>query len=402
MLFFCERHPNLVFYLLRDRIHIYYITDLYTRNMIQDKMNRRDFTKRMTMAGAGLLAFQVPAPGQEGPPKKLGVALVGLGGYSTGQLAPALQETQYCQLSGIVTGTPAKEKIWAEKYNIPQKNIYNYENFDTIADNPDIDIVYVVLPNAMHAEYTIRAAQAGKHVICEKPMAISVQECRQMIDACNEAGIKLSIGYRLHFDPYNLEVMRLGQDKIFGQLLYVNTAAGYQIKNNWDQWRLKKELAGTGALGNMGVYAIQGAIYTVGENPITVTAQEFKTKPEKFKEVDETVTMQFEFPGGTVANLQTSHNARMNRLYAAAENGWFELQPFSPYNGQQGRTSEGLLEFKPVNQQALQMDEFAYCVLNDKPTKVPGEMGMRDVQIIEAILQSIDTGRKVKLDNLVF
>lgn len=375
-------------------------------NIISDKIishiSRRDFTRRITAASAGVLTLHAPAVWQEQPATKLGVALVGLGSYSTGQLAPALQETQYCQLSGIVTGTPAKEKEWAQKYNIPKKNIYNYDTFDNIADNPDIDIVYVVLPNAMHAEYTIRAAQAGKHVICEKPMAMNVQECREMIEACNKAGVKLSMGYRLHFDPYNLEIMRLGQEKVFGKLMYVNTAAGYQIKSNWDQWRLKKELAGTGALGNMGVYAIQGAIYAVGENPSYVIAQEFKTMPDKFKEVDETVTMQFEFPGGTVANLQTSHNARMNRLYAAAENGWFELQPFSQYNGLQGRTSEGPLEFKPVNQQALQMDDFAYCIQQDKPTKVPGEMGMRDVQIIEAILQSIDTGKKVPLENLAY
>ncbi len=366
------------------------------------EINRRAFTKSITTASAGLLTLPFPAVLQQRPPKKLGVALVGLGSYSTRQLAPALQETQYCQLTGIVTGTPEKEKIWADKYNIPQKNIYNYENFDTISDNPDIDIVYVVLPNAMHAEYSIRAAQAGKHVICEKPMAVSVEECQQMIDACTKANVMLSIGYRLHFDPYNLEIMRLGQEEVFGRLMYLNVSAGYQIKSNWDQWRLKKSLAGTGALGNMGVYAIQGAIYAVGKNPLSVSAQEFKTMPDKFAEVDETVTFQFEFPGGTVANLQTSHNARMNRLYAAAYEGWFELQPFSSYGGLQGRTHEGPIEFKPVNQQALQMDDFAYCIQNDKPTKVPGEMGMRDVQIIEAILESVDTGRKVELNNLAF
>lgn len=368
---------------------------------IASGINRRDFTKRITAASAGLLTLP-SMTWQKAPPEKLGVALVGLGSYSTNQLAPALLETKYCELRGIVTGTPAKEKIWAEKYNIPQKNIYNYENFDTIADNPDIDIVYVVLPNSMHAEYTIRAAEAGKHVICEKPMAITSEECQQMIDACKEANVMLSIGYRLHFDPYNKEVMRLGQEKVFGKIMYMNVSAGYQNKGNWDQWRMKKALAGTGALGNMGVYALQGALYTVGEQPLSVTAQEFKTMPDKFSEVDETVTFQFEFPGGTVANLQTSHNARMNRLYAAANDGWFELQPFSSSNGLIGRTHEGPMEFEPVYQQALQMDDFAYCILNDKPTKVPGEMGMRDVQIIEAILESIDTGRKVALENLAF
>lgn len=365
--------------------------------------SRRGFTKRVAAASAGLFTLTSTAFLQEKPGRKLGVALVGLGSYSSNQLAPALQQTRYCQLSGIVTGTPAKEKEWAQKYGIPAKSIYNYKNFDTIADNPAIDIVYVVLPNAMHAEYTIRAAEAGKHVICEKPMALSAQECQQMIDACHRAGVKLSIGYRLHFDPYNQAVMHLGQDQVYGKLKYVNTAAGYQITGNWDQWRMKKALAGTGALGNMGVYAIQAAIYAVGENPLYVRAQEFKTLPERFDEVDETVTMQFEFPGGTVANMQTSHNANMNRLYGSAERGWFELQPFSQYNGLQGSTSEGPLNFEPVNQQARQMDDFAQCILDDRPTPVPGEMGLRDIQIIEAILQSIDAGgEKVKLDKLAF
>ncbi len=148
----------------------------------------------------------------------MGIALVGLGGYSGGQLAPALQETEHCYLAGIVTGTPQKAIDWKAKYNIPDTNIYNYENFDEIVNNKDIDIVYVVLPNAMHAEYVIRAAKAGKHVICEKPMAITVEECDKMIAACKDAGKMLSIGYRLHFEPYNQEMMRLGTKKVFGKI----------------------------------------------------------------------------------------------------------------------------------------------------------------------------------------
>jgi glucose-fructose oxidoreductase len=370
------------------------------------EMNRRKFNQQLTLGlGAAALSPGLAysaSPRRDQQQKKLGIALVGLGSYSTGQLAPALQETTNCYLAGVVTGTPAKEKIWADKYNIPRKNIYNYDTFDNIADNPDIDIVYVVLPNSMHAEYTIRAAQAGKHVICEKPMAMNAAECQQMIDACRVAGVSLSIGYRLHFEPHNQEIMRLGQQQEMGPLNFIQCGAGYKMGDNWDQWRLKKALAGTGALGNMGVYAIQGAIYTVGANPLYVQAQEFKTMPEKFKEVDETVTFQFEFPGGIVANLQTSHNARTNQLYASAENGWFELYPFSPYGGIQGSSSRGPVEFPQVNQQARQMDDFADCILNNKKTRVPGEMGMRDVQIIEAILESIDNGRKVKLDRLAF
>lgn len=375
--------------------------------MSKHTISRRSFNRRLSMglstaALTPALACSASTMSEQ-PSEKLGIALVGLGSYSRGQLGPALKETQHCYLAGVVTGTPSKEKTWADEYNIPEKNIYNYENYDDIADNPDIDIIYVVLPNFMHAEYTIRAAQAGKHVICEKPMAMNVEECRQMINACNEAGVQLSMGYRLHFEPYNQEIMRLGQEEVMGKLNFIHCGAGYKMGDNWDQWRLKKELAGTGALGNMGVYAIQGAIYAVGKNPLYVRAQEFKTMPEKFKEVDETVTFQFEFPGGIVANLQTTHNARTNRLYASAEKGWFELQPFSSYGGLQGSSSQGPIEFQQVNQQARQMDAFAHCIKEGKPTSLPGEMGMRDMQIIDGILASIDQGgSKVPLENLAF
>ena len=168
-----------------------------------NKYSRRDFIKDISFGAATLtpaLSYLTACSPRKSK-DKLGVALVGLGNYSTDQLGPALQKTKNCYLAGIVTGTPAKERTWANKYNIPQKNIYNYQNFDNIASNPDIDIVYVVLPVSMHKEFTIRAAGAGKHVISEKPMAISVADCEEMISACRNAGKKLSIGYRLRFDP---------------------------------------------------------------------------------------------------------------------------------------------------------------------------------------------------------
>ena len=177
------------------------------------------------------------------PEKKLGIALVGLGGYSSGQLGPALQQTRNCYLAGIVTGTPSKAKDWSARYNIPAANIYNYENFDSIANNPAIDIVYVVLPIAMHKEYTVRAAKAGKHVICEKPMAISVSECEEMIAACRKANRMLSIGYRLHFEPFNKEMMRLGQQKVYGKILEIEAGnrseerrVGKECRSRWSPY----------------------------------------------------------------------------------------------------------------------------------------------------------------------
>lgn len=329
------------------------------------------------------------------PSRKLGIALVGLGKYSEGQLAPALEETSLCRLAGIVTGSPEKAEKWKKKYDIPDKNVYTYQTFDQIADNPDIDIVYVVLPNSMHAEYVVRAAQAGKHVITEKPMATSVADARKMIDACNKAGRKLSVGYRLHFEPYNREMMRLGQEEIYGPVKKIYAWNGQ--KEGYDTpWRLDRKLAGGGPLPDVGVYCLQGAIYTKGQVPIAVTAKYHpKTDLKKFREVEEGMDFQLHFADGSVAECKTSYNDEYNKLRGEAEKGWFELSPAYAYSGQEGQTRQGKMDFEKVNQQARQMDAFADCILNNKETTVPGEMGLRDVQLLEAIYRAADTGQKI-------
>ena len=367
-------------------------------------ISRRTFNTKLSqgLAGTALLSSMPLAHckniEQEG--KKLGVALVGLGSYSTGQLAPGLENAQHCYLAGVVTGTPAKEKVWMDKYNIPKKNVYNYENFDTIADNPDIDIVYVVLPNSMHAEFCIRAAKAGKHVICEKPMAVSVKECDAIILACKNANVKLSVGYRMQSDPYTNEVKRLIREKTFGNVQFVSGDAGYISRGNPDQWRLNHALSGGGALMNMGVYSIQSCIYGNGHNPTSVSAQEFSTRPEYFKDTDESITAQFEFPNGVVGHMFTSHNASANRLFTSFEKGWVELNPCHSYGPLSGRTSEGEeIKYPHKSQQMLQMDDFAKHILTGSTNVAPGEMGKRDMIIVEAIYKSIkEGGKKIPLD----
>ncbi len=328
--------------------------------------------------------------------KKLGVALVGLGYYAEFKLATALQETKNCKLVGIVTGTPAKAEKWKKQFNIPGKNVYNYQTFDRIIDNKDIDVVYVVLPNALHHEFVIRAAKAGKHVICEKPMAVSVKECEEMIAACKAAKVTLSIGYRLHFEPYNLEAARVGQKKVFGKVKIVETSMGFKIGDP-NQWRLKKALAGGGAMYDVGVYAIQGARYSTGEEPSFVTAQEIKTDPVKFKEVDETVMWQMEFPSGIVSSSITSYASNIERLFISAEEGWLELRPAYGYGPLSGRTSKGELNLPQINHQAAQMDGIAASILEGKESIVPGEEGLKDAKVMEAIYKSIETGKKVKV-----
>ena len=329
--------------------------------------------------------------------KKLGFALVGLGSLSTNQIAPALQKTKNCRLAGIVTGTPAKEKIWAEKYQIPKQNIYNYETFDRIKENPDIDVVYVVLPNGMHAEYTVRAAKAGKHVLCEKPMEVSVRKCEEMIAACKEARRMLAIGYRCQFVPYHQELMRLSREKVFGAVKLIEASFGFRIGDP-NQWRLKHALAGGGAMMDVGIYALQAARYVAGEEPIELFATETKTDKEKFREVDESIYWSMKFPSGAMANCGTTYLVNgYNRVMAAAEKGWFALDPAYSYDGLKGRTSKGEMDFPQIDHFATEMDDFADCIRNNRPTRVPGEEGLRDIRITTAIYESIKTGRTVKL-----
>ncbi|MEM9325040.1 MAG: Gfo/Idh/MocA family oxidoreductase [Bacteroidota bacterium] len=357
---------------------------------IESSLSRRSFIQKASVGAAALSVPELIIPYR---PKqdRVGVALVGLGNYSRGQLAPALQETSHAYLAGLVTGTPAKAEEWGKKHNIPKKNIYSYDNFDDIADNPDIDVVYIVLPNSMHAEYTIRAAEAGKHVICEKPMANSVEECRQMIAACKKANRQLSIGYRLHYEPFNQEMMRLGQEEVYGPLTHIEANFGFPIGDP-TQWRLRKDLAGGGAMMDVGVYCIQGARYTTGMEPLNVQAQEFKTDPVKFAEVDETITWQMEFPKGIICSSSTTYAFGVHRLWAYSKRQRFGISPAYGYDGKKGETPDGPMNFPQVREQANHMDDFAQCLKEDRPTRTPGEMGMQDLRIIEAIYESIRKG----------
>ena len=358
------------------------------------KFSRRNFIRTSALA-AGALALSpvlsALAVAKQG--KKLGIALVGLGYYSSGQLAPALQHTQNCYLAGIVTGTPSKAVEWAKKYNIPQKNIYNYQNFDEIAHNSDIDIVYVVLPVFLHKEFTIRAAQAGKHVICEKPMALNASDCRDMIAACKKANRLLSIGYRLHFEPHTMEVMRLGQQQILGKVTKIDTGNGFNYQGDPNAWRLKKAMAGGGGLMDMGIYSIQGTRYTLGQEPIAIKATQEKKRPDFFKEVDETVFWEMEFPGGFKTTGKSSYNNDWSYLKVEAEKGKFELDPAYGYGGIDGSVNGVKMPFPQMVQQAAQMDDFVTCVRNNKQSRVPGEEGLKDMMVVDAIYKSLDSGK---------
>lgn len=360
--------------------------------------SRRRFLGQLAVGAAGMTLGSRLWASPLVPRKKdkLGVALVGLGYYSTDLLAPALQLTEHCHLAGVVSGTPAKLKAWQEKHRLPDAALYDYANFDSIANNPAIDVVYVVLPPSMHAEYTIRAAKAGKHVWCEKPMAPSVKECEAMIKACRDNGVTLSIGYRLHHEPNTRRIMQLRRELRYGTPVRAMAKAGY-FDPRKDHWKQKKALGG-GVMGDMGVYPLNALRYGTGLEPIAVTATASTTRPEIYHEVEETMAFELEFPGGVIGHGEASFGKGMNHLRVDCTQGWYELAPFQNYSGIKGATSDGLaLDAVVPNQQARQMDDDALAIMHGTPLLCPGEEGLKDTIVVEAIYRAAASGRKEKV-----
>ena len=361
-------------------------------------INRRNFIQRTTAGVVGIAISHSAFPEIILPQKKekLGVALVGLGYYSTDLLAPALQLTQHCYLAGVVTGTPSKAEKWKQMYKIPDKNIYNYQNFESIANNPDIDVVYIVLPPSMHAEYVIRAANAGKQVWCEKPMAVTEQECKSMIDACAKNNVKLSIGYRMQHEPNTKQIIQFRKDLTYGKVLKVEAAAGY-FDPRTDHWKQKKNLGG-GCMLDMGVYPLNAVRYSTGLEPIAVTAFASTTRPEIYTEVEETMKFDLEFPGGATASCETSFGKGMNDLMVTCSKGWYKLSPFQAYSGVNGITSNGTkLNATIANEQATQMDDDALAIIKNTPVIAPGEEGLKDIRVVEAIYRSVAQKKRVNI-----
>lgn len=360
--------------------------------------NRRKFIGQSLagLSGLALSSYAFPniiVPRQK---DKLGVALVGLGYYSRDLLAPALQLTKNCYLAGIVTGTPSKIPVWQEQYNIADKNVYSYDNYDDLANNPDIDIVYVVLPPSMHAEYSIRASNAGKHTWCEKPMAMTEAECQAMIDAANKNKVKLSIGYRMQHEPNTQRIIRFGKEEKYGKVQKVTVAAGYR-EGRTDHWKQKKAMGG-GVTYDMGVYPLNAARYAVGKEPIAVTAKASTTRPEIYHEVEETMVFDLEFPGDATAACEASFGKGMNTLQVDCAKGWYKLEPFQAYNGIDGMTSDGVRLNAPIqNEQATQMDNDTMAIVQKKPVLVPGEEGLKDIRVVEAIHRSAASGKRVEI-----
>ncbi len=357
--------------------------------------SRRDFLKQAGF-GAALVSTSPFSNIIIPQDRKLGVALVGLGYYSTDLLAPALQLTEECELRGIVTGSPWKIPVWQEKYGIKDENVYNYETMPDIANNEDIDVIYIVLPNSLHRKYAVIAAEAGKHVWCEKPMAPTAADCQAIIDACKKSNVQLTIGYRMQHEDNTRTFMRYAKEKPFGKIKKVDTWAGYRHSNG-EHWKCKKEMGG-GVFYDMGVYPLQAARYSVGQEPISILARHEIERPDMFSEVDETTYFDLEFPNGALASCMASFAKSGSKLSVECAKGSYGLDPFQSYSRVGGSASDGTI-FRPVqyNQQARQMDDDARAIKRSEAPLVPGEEGLRDIAIVEAGYRSAREGKLIKL-----
>ncbi|MFH5806513.1 Gfo/Idh/MocA family protein [Alienimonas sp. DA493] len=365
-----------------------------------------------TLSAAASLSPRLFAAGQD--TKKLGYALVGLGRLSTGQLAPALQKTEHAKLAAVVSGTPSKREEWRKKYDLGD-HVYSYEEYDQLADDDAVDVIYIVLPNGLHAEYTIRGAETGKHVFCEKPMANTAEECRQMIAACEKAGVKLGIGYRCQFEPHHLRAIEAVRSGEIGELRGLGAGFGFTMPADADpdqklHWRLDRSLAGGGPLMDVGIYALQFCRYITGREPVAVTAQTTLTDPVKFRQVEETLGWTMTFPSvlgddlpeplraQVTASCVTTYNfSGFNQGEAFGPDGSVLLKPAYSYTGLKGFVKGEPMNLDTPDQFAVEIDAFSQSVKNGTPFKCPGEEGLRDLLAIEAIYKAAETGRRTEV-----
>src|ERR1039457_6163696 len=354
-------------------------------------LTRRDFAKLSAFTLAARFAPNLPA--ETSAPRKTGYCVIGLGRIA-GHFMPAVRSTTTSQITGLVSGHRDKAERIAAEYDVSASFIYNYENFDEIAHNPAIDAVYVALPNSMHAEYTIRAAKAGKHVLCEKPMSTNVAEAESMIAACKAANVKLMIAYRCHYEPTNLKAIKLIRDGALGQVQAIESPFGFNIHAG--EWRLSKKLAGGGPLFDVGIYSLNACRYLNGEEPSDISAYASVIDHDgRFNEVEENVAWTMKFPSGIVASCTTTYGSNMAGYYRVyGSKGWLQVDQAVVYEGLRLRaefSGTKLDELNPARDPShfqVEAEHFSNCVLNNLQPQSPGEEGLTVMRLITKIYRS--------------
>ena len=342
----------------------------------------------------------------DAPERRVGFAVVGLGHLTLNEILPAFGHCKHARPVALVSGDADKMRKVAAQYGIKASSCYSYQTYDQLKDNPEVEAIYIVLPNSMHHEYTLRGAKAGKHILCEKPMANSVKECEEMIAACAKAGKKLMVAYRIQYEPLNRQAQKLVRDKAYGTVKMIQ-AMNCQNQAHDQQWRHQKALAGGGSLPDVGLYCLNTTRFLLGEEPIEVTAHIHSTPGDaRFKEVEENVSFTLRFPSGVLAQCMSGYGSFNNKSYTVyAETGTINMDPAFQYRGlhqerlhaPDGQQVKETPNNPDKDQFALEMDHFAQCIRQNQTPYTPGEEGLQDQRIMEAIYQSARENKTVKL-----
>jgi predicted dehydrogenase len=359
------------------------------------RLSRREFSK---LGALGLAASVLPGVAQNGQ-RKVGYCVIGLGRIAD-HFIRGVNQGSTSQITGLVSGHRDKAERIAAQYGVPASSIYSYEDMDRMKDNKAIDAVYVALPNSMHAEYTIRSARAGKHVLCEKPMCVSVSEAEAMIAACKAANVKLMIAYRLHYEPITLKTIQMIRDGALGSVQAIDSANGFNIAHG--EWRTTKALAGGGPLMDVGVYSLNAARYLTGEEPVAFTAVVSTIDHDgRFDTVEENTAWTMRFPSGALASCSTTYGGSMPGYYKVfGSKGWLEVGSFG-YEGLRlqanyspGGKGTAAVKVDEINHEPdpkqfeRQADHFTECILQNKTPRTPGEEGLRDMQYMREIYRA--------------
>lgn len=329
-------------------------------------------------------------------------AIVGLGWFAQVAAMPSFPRTENSEIVALVSDDETKRKELSRKYDIP--HTYSYQDYEKCLSSGEVDAVYIALPNNLHCEYTVRAAKQGVHVLCEKPMAITEDECEQMIQACKENEVKLMIAYRLHLDPANMEAVEVVRSGQIGEPRFFNSVFSQQVEGG--NIRMRKETGG-GTLDDIGVYCINAARYLFQDEPIAAFGTTANNGEPRFSEVDEMTSVILHFPKARLAAFTLSFGASKVSTYRViGTKGDLRLDPAYSWSGELKHylTVNGKMEersFQPHSQLAAEFTYFSDCILHNKDPEPSGHEGLNDIRIIRALYQSIEQGKPVTIENLV-
>jgi predicted dehydrogenase len=344
--------------------------------------------------------FALPDP----PAQQVRWAIVGLGNLTVGELIPGFIDSQHSRMTAFVSGSPDKQKDLGARYGVSR--FYNYDNFDSIANDPEIDCVYIVLPVGLHAEYTIRALKAGKHVLCEKPMASTSAECEAMIAAAKAARRQLGVAYRIHFEPTNIRCKQLLDSGEIGDIRYISCDHGFNASLDWPPhvWRLQKTLAGGGSMFDIGIYGLNTSLMMLGEQmPVELSAvYSYPRDDKRFQEVEGGMEYRLRMPNGISVQGSSSYcwSPYLSQQRYLGSKASIFMKPATTYdynhisvegNGPTHEVGAG----HPLTQFQNQVDAFSLAARANTPHRTPGEMGLRDIRLIEAMYKSADSGGQV-------